>query len=548
MKEKSKTLKKALALVLSLSLVMAFSAGCGGGESESSTDEIRFGLAYEPETLDVSNYSGDTAQKVIRLCTEQLLRNVDGQAEPGIAESYDVSEDSKTYTFHLRDCTFADGTEITANDVYYGIMRTLDPNKGLECAYHLYEVVGAESYNMGEGKAEDVGVKVIDEKTLEITTEEASYPLYYTDSAFTPLNEKQIEEAGDAYGSEANLFCMNGPYNLTEWTHESEVVLEKNPDYWNADAIKTEKLVGKINVDGQTAYDMMTAGELDVCTITNDMTIVEELLATGDYEDYSYSAGAQMLYINHKGKTEETGKWLSNTNFRKALSFAIDREALVKAVLTADTPATRLSSPSLQGVEKAFNEEYPYEAWKTTADEAAAKECMEKAMKEMNVSSVDEIPEFTLLCTDSNTNMSYLNAISDMWKKTLGVKSVIDAQPLSSMLDKMDNTGDFDLVKGGKDFGIVDWTGEIASFYISGAGNPNNNNNKDYDQLYYKTVKSKDWKERKDNIFEVEKYFCDNALSIMVTWIGGHDVHANNIQGIKTTSHGYSDYTYIEKK
>lgn len=544
---KEKKMKKSTALVLTLLLILASFTSCGNKQETTDDSTITFALTYEMETMDIANYSGDSSLMVLRLCSEPLLRNVNGQAEYGLAESYDVSEDGKTYTFHLRNANFADGTPITANDIYYSVMRTLKPETAGEAAYNLYDIVGAEVYNMGGGTADSVGVAVLDEKTIQITTEEVTYPLFFTDLGFVPLEQSVVEAAGDAYGSEAEYICCSGPYILTEWTHESEVVLERNPDYWNADAIKTEKLVGKINVSGQTGYDMLVAGELDICDIYDDMDIVNQLLDTGDFADYIFEGGCQLLNVNQKGRTEETGKWLSNANFRKALSYAIDRESLVKAVLTCSEPATRLSAPSLPGVSGNFNEEYPYEGWSAKADSEQAQAYLSAAMKELGVSSVDAIPEFSLLCNDSQNNMSFMNAVSDMWKQTLGVRSKVDAQPLNTMLDKMNNTGNFDFVKGGKSYGLIDWTGEIASFYLSTAGNPNNNNSKEFDSLYYNTVHSKNWQERKDNIFAMEEYFCDNALSLVITWTAHHNVYRNGITGFKTTSDGYCDYTYLER-
>lgn len=543
--------KKVVAMLLVMILAIGMLAGCGGSDSDGngvSEEGIRIALAYEPESLDIASQdSGDIAGAVLRMTSEPLLRNVDGVAEYGIAESYEVSEDGKIYTFHLRESSFADGTPVTADDVYYGVMRTLDPNRGFAYAYNLYDIAGAENYNKGLSSADEVKIKVIDDMTIEFSMAIPSYPLYFTGLGFTPVKQEAVEAAGDAYGSEAGNIIGNGPYTITEWVHESEIVLEKNENYWNSDAIHNDKVTFKVNADGQGAYDMMMADELDICSF-HDMNIVDSLLESEDYENLEFVSGAQFLHINQEGRTPETGKWLQNADFRRALSYAIDREALVKSVLTGDVASNRLTSPDVMGVNDTFNTEYPYEGWSTTAEPEKAQEHLKLAMNDLGVTDTADIPEFTFLCTDNTLNMNYLNAVADMWEKTLGVRAVINAQPLSTMLEMMDSTGGFDFVKGGKDFGLVDWLASVAVFYLSGEGLPNNCNDAELDSLYYKALASPDWQTRKDNMFELEKYLCDNVIGLVTTWSGEHVVYKANIKGLTVTSSGYADYTFVEVK
>ena len=561
--------KRIAALLLGIVLAAVSVAGCGASETseqtalgngasgsesegqiaasqqdgtENASKTIRVGWNYEPETMNPANASSDAAYLVVRLCVEPLLRNVNGEAEPGLAESYEVSEDNLEYTFHLRESTYSDGTPVTAEDVAYSIIYTLSPENACDNAYMIYGIDGAEEYNSGEGAVEDLGVEVIDDYTLKITMCQTAFPLYFAQQEFAPMNQEFVESCGEQFGSEAEYTLTNGPFTLASWTHDSTLELVKNENYWNADAINLDGITCYINATDETAVDMMLAGELDVCEFTN-ANQVSSLEETGNYTSQTYYSGFQFMHINHQGKTEETGRWLSNTNFRKALSAAIDRNAMVQAVYTTDEASTRLELPSTMGVEAAVVEEYPYEGWSASAEPEKAVEYLNAAMEELGCLDVSEIPTFTMLCYDSQENMNALNAIAAMWESTLGITAQIDSQPLSSMLE-MAYSGDYDFWKGGQANGYIDWLGDTATEYLSTAGGPYFCSYPEYDELYDAAATASDWKSRKDAMFELEQYFCENVLDLVITWTKSSLVTSDNISNVYIS--GCADYTYAD--
>lgn len=139
--------------------------------------------------LDPAMSTDDASYNIVRLTGEPLLRLVDGEVQPGIAESYEVSDDSKEWTFHLRESVWADGTPLTANDFVYTIRRDLNPDNALDNASMLYIVKNAEAYNSGTATAEDVGVEAIDDYTLKITCETPAYPATFTHYMYIPVKE-----------------------------------------------------------------------------------------------------------------------------------------------------------------------------------------------------------------------------------------------------------------------------------------------------------------------------------------------------------------------
>ncbi len=527
-------MKRLVSVILILALCLVTLAGCGS--EGSSTDvtgpkELNVGMQYEPETVSPLLAYSVEALTIDDLIFDGLIREDQGDYVEGLAESWEVSEDGTTFTFHLRDANYTDGTPITSEDIKYFVLTSLDP---MYESAHTIKLVGAEDFNLGKGKAEDVGIETPDDKTVIFHAQE---PMFLSDfTSIRPLKQDFFEERGEQFGSSAEDIIGNGPYILTSWVHESEAVLEKNPDYWNAENIKLDKIRFVINAEGQTAVDLLMSGDLDLAEISDQ----DQLDQLASQENLTYDdafSGYQFFNINLNGKTDETGKWLSNVNFRKALSYAMDREIIVGIIYSAFEPATRLTAPGEYGSgDKTFNEEFPYEGWSIKADADKAKEYMAKAMEELGVKDVSDIPTFTFLVNDSQKNMDFCNAISDMWNKALGINSVIDAQPISSMFDKSDN-GDFDFWKGGESFGDPDWLVPMTDYWNEYYG---------YDKIpefmelcdtarYSKTVE-----ERKAAMFEIEKYYCDNMLNLVIAWDKAYAVHNKKVTGLTRNSYMFN--------
>lgn len=530
-------MKKRIAILMAAAMAMSVSTGVFAEEAEKV---LTVGWPYEATTLDPARASDDASYRMVNLITESLFRNVNNEAVPGAAETYEVNEDHTEYVFHLReDNMFSDGTKITANDFAYSFQRVLDPEKANENANGLYGIKNAAAYNMGECEASELGIEVVDDYTLKLTLEYPAYPLDFTSWNYAPVNQAASEAADIAYGAEAENFLGNGPYVLTDWVHDSEMVLVKNENYWNAEAVNLDKIVVKVNAKGDTAVDMMLAGELDVADM-DTMMQVDTLTASG-FTSAINNAGVECLHINHAGLTEEAGLFLSNTNFRKALNYAIDRNAMVMAAYTTDIAATRLIGVSEAGVEGLYQEEYPYEGWTTAADPEKAQECLNLALEELG-KTVEDIPTFSMLCFDSEANMIALNAMMDMWNKTLGINCEIDAQPIQNMLQKM-YTGEFDFWKGAITASGVDSIG-YGEYFVT-EGGLFGYNNAEFDALYETAKYATTWEARKEAIYEMEKYMCDDVCDLFLTWPSTYYVYNSAIEGVTANKDGI-DFTFAD--
>jgi len=255
-------MKKMLFLLMMLVFIM--SCGKSGGSAKTFT----LNLTDEPKSIDPQISTDIGGGTVNDLLMEGLTRKgKNGTFEPGLAKNWEKSEDGLKWTFHLRDnLKWSNGDPITAQDFKNGWLRALKPETASEYAYMLYPIKNAEKYNKKEGTAEEVGIKVIDDKTLEV---ELGAPVPYFDSlvafkTYMPLNQKFFDETKEAYFTESDKTMSSGPYTMESWTHGSEIVFKKNPNYWDADNVKIENVVYKIIPDNNSALNVYNNKEVDV--------------------------------------------------------------------------------------------------------------------------------------------------------------------------------------------------------------------------------------------------------------------------------------------
>ncbi|MGL4944787.1 MAG: peptide ABC transporter substrate-binding protein, partial [Fusobacteriaceae bacterium] len=332
-------MKKFMYLALASSLLLA---GCGGektaeksletGKEVSKTEvqEFKTFLGAEPKTLDISKATDSYSSVILALNNEGLVSaHVDEKGVESIvpagAESWEISEDGMKYTFKLREnAAWSDGQKITAHDYVYGLLRTLDPVTGSLYAFLMSPIKGADEYNSGKIKAEEVGVKALDDLTLEVTL--AKPTAYFLELGYFkvmfPQRKDIIEKSGDKYGSEADTLIANGPFILKEWVHNNKVVLEKNPTYWDKENVKLEKIEMAIVPDENARMNLMLNGQVDVGGATKPEWM-DKFNQMGVFDFISKSAlGTNYTTFNTQSK------YFKNPKVRKAFSMAVNREEL----------------------------------------------------------------------------------------------------------------------------------------------------------------------------------------------------------------------------
>ena len=226
-------------------------------------------------TLDVSKAEDTVSSEVLMNTMEGLVKlDKDGKIIPGVAESWEKSEDGKTWTFKLRkDSKWSNGDTVTAKDFEYSWKRTLDPATASTYGFIMYDIVGAEDYNLGKvNNADGVGIKAIDDYTLQV---ELVRPVHYFDSlmffkSFLPQNQKAVEQFGQEYGTDKDKMVYNGPFTLTEWKLQDMYTMSKNPNYWDANSVKIDKVNTKIVKDANAALNLYETGEIDIVGLSSE--------------------------------------------------------------------------------------------------------------------------------------------------------------------------------------------------------------------------------------------------------------------------------------
>lgn len=502
-----------IALFFTLGILLAACTGVSttGSIKPTATDPKALRLVgTEPPNLDPQLSTDQVSISINNAVLEGLTRVYDGKILPGMADKWDVSSDGLTYTFHLRDAKWSDGKPVTAQDFEYSFKRLLDPNTAAEYAYQGYYILNGENFNTGKIKdAGEIGVKALDDKTLEV---KLAMPCKYFLSlmsflCYLPSRQDLVTQHKDAFASAPEKMAFNGPFILKEWNHDQNLTLEKNPNYWNKDAIKLDTVEFTVVQDSKTSMNLYEAGDIDMVAIAPDF--VNKYKAEGK-ANFFLSGSVFYFEFNTKGRTPEIGKFLGNANFRKAIAYAFDRQAFCDAVLkNGSIPATRYMLPLMSGVEKKFTEEYPLNVYPAAADMAKAKEYLNKALAELGT-TIDKVPAIEYLTDDSDTARIQAEAIQDMMTKALGIKLDIKQVQFKLRLELMKNS-DYDIVAAGWGPDYDDPMTYLDLWITKGGLNGTGWGNSRYDELIKFAKNSNDPKARADAMFEAEKVLLEES-------------------------------------
>ena len=486
---------KKILLILTL-LVFALSCGKKGGSGSTFT----LNIVTEPSSIDPQITTDIPGGTVDELILEGLLRkDKTGKSVAGIAEKWEKSKDGLVWTFHLRDgVKWSNGDPVTANDFKAGWIRGLNPDTAGSNASMLFVIKNGEKYNAKKVSENEVGIKVIDDKTLQVTLE--SPTPYFDDlvtfKSFMPLNQKFYNEAKDKYFTEAKYTISNGPYTLEKWTHDSELKFKKNPNYWDAGNVKIDNVELKI-IATDSAANAFKNKEVDVTAITfeqaKEFAGKPELVKAND-------GGIYYLLFNTKENV------FKNAKVRRAITMAINKEELVNKVLEGSEKLTKTFTPSgigLNGVSKDFPAEVATDQPKFNV--AEAKKLLAEGLKEEGLS---ELPRFEILFNDTGSRKAIAEYIQESLRNNLGANVELD---MVSGKERIERTKKRDY-----QISLQNWTGDFLDpiTYLDLFDSTNANNRGDFKNVKYdeltKTVKSSaDPKVRVPAMIEMEKLISE---------------------------------------
>ena len=319
----------------SASSTAASTAASGTASSAAGTaagGTLNIMLETEVQSLDPQIATDGTSFEVIADYTDGLMQmDADGSAVPAMAETYDISEDGKTYTFHLRDAKWSNGEAVTAADFVFGWQRAVDPANASEYSYMLSDigqVVNAAEIIAGEKPVTDLGVQAVDDKTLEV---QLNVPVSYFLSlmyfpTFYPVNEAFFNTCKDTFGTSPDTVLSNGAFIMTDYQPAATAFeLVKNPDYYDADKVSLDGLSYQVIKDSQQALMSFQTGALDL-TLLNG----EQVDQVKDDPQFTSVGAGYLWYIS---PNIDAMPELANLNLRKAITFALDRDSITGDVL-----------------------------------------------------------------------------------------------------------------------------------------------------------------------------------------------------------------------
>lgn len=493
-----------LTILAALTLVLG---ACGFGGDKSSDDSkdsgkktLKLGIASEPPSLNPQLATDSQSGSILNAVFEGLTRvNEKDQVENAMAKDIKVSDDKLTYTFSLRDgAKWSNGDPVVAGDFEYAWKWALNPKNASQYAYILYPIKGAEAYNTGKGKVEDVGVKAIDNKTLEVKLNNPT-PYFLKLTAFytyMPVDQKVVEGKKDWAADAGANYVTNGPYELSEWKHNESVTLKKSKNYWDKNNVDVDTVNIAMIESSATADRMFQSGDLDFIGSPFQSVSLDKI----DTYKKDKSLHISDLAASYDYKFNTKDKYMKNVNIRKALTLAIDRQGLIDNITKGEQkPANGVVPKSIAGwdTQKQFFKDNDIEG---------AKAALKQGMKELGIKKASDIKIKLSINTDEG-HQAIAQYIQEGWHKNLGIEVTIDTSEWQVFLDKME--------KLNFQVGRMGWNGDYndANTFLDAYTTADNGNNMTgwgnpkYKDLMSKATKETDEAKRIQLLQKAEQVF-----------------------------------------
>lgn len=536
-----------------LALVMLVTACGGGGKANNAGGEaagdkaaegkiLRTNNSSEPGTLDPALATGTHDSFPMQHMYEGLMKyNEKGEIVQGVAKEMKVSDDGLTYTFTLRDdAKWSNGDPVTAQDFEFAWKRVLNPETASEYSYQLYYLKNGEAYNNGKATVDQVGVKALDDKTLEVTLETPTeyFPSLTAFYTYYPVQKKTVEANPDwAKDPKNGLLVSNGAFKCVDWKHNEAIELVKNDQYYDADKIKLAGIHFDIIEDQNTAWQRYEGGEYDFL-YNPPATIVQKLRQEKNPE---LTIADELSTYYYEINTEK--KPLNNAKVREALSLAIDRKSIVENITQAgQVPAEGMVPYGLKDdADKDFREA---NGNLIKEDDKEAVKLLEEGLAEENMTK-DDLNGMVIVYNTDETHKKIAQAIQEMWNSKLGVSLKLENMEFQTLIDRR-RQGDFTIARAGW---VGDYADPMTMLDLFTTGNPQNNTrwgDPEFDKLIKTAKTTVDSKERMDSMKAAEKILMRDKPVVPVYFYTATYVTKPNVKGVYKIMMNYPFLTYAE--
>lgn len=561
--------KRVLALLLTATMVLGLTA-CGGNDNaaadngqtgtenaaEDSTGDsadaadatattgekiLSVQVGPDPETIDPALNSAVDGGNMLLHSFECLLAvDQEGKLIPGQAESWETSEDGLTWTFHLRDgLKWSDGSDLTANDFVYSWKRVCDPMVAAPYAETVLGMVAGFNDAIA-GNLDALQVAAADDKTLVVTL---SSPCSYFGSlaafaTLSPVQQATVEANGDAWATAAETYISNGPFYISEWVPGSHILMSKNPNYWNADAIKLDGIKWNLIEDANASYSAYQTGEV---LMIKDVPTEEIPSLTGSSEFFvDPIIGTYYLSVNTAREP------FTDAKVRKALSLAIDRDYVANTLMQGTySPAYNFMGPGWvdtdgsQFIDKANGgQRYISEDYEANLEEA------KQLLADAGYPNGEGFPSITYSTNDAGYHKVVAEYLQQAWAE-LGVDCKVEIVEWASFTP-MRRNGDYDASRNGWVGDYSDPSNMLDLLYSTNGNNDGKFNNAEYDAAMETSRTTLDAAERSEALHTAEDILMEEAGCIPVAYYNDFWLQSEKITGSWHSPYGYWYFMYAD--
>ena len=537
----------------------ANATGEAADAAEAGSTGFTVQLGPNPETLDPAlNAAIDGGNTLITIEEPLLIIDENNEVQPGQAESYEVSDDGLTWTFHMRDgLKWSDGSDLTAADFEYSFKRLASPDTA---APYAETVVGMiDGYQGAIGNPDEDGNTTTDPdwdalnvrasedgKTLTV---QLSYPCSYFDKlasfvATSPVQQATVEANGDAWCTEPDTYVCNGPYMITEWTPSERIVLSKNPYYvggWDSSKIVSDTITLLLLEDSSASYAAYNSGEAQlVKDVPTDE--IPSLTRAEDGGDFYLDEIMGTYYISLNDQEEP----FTDVRVRKALSLAIDRDYVANTIMQGIyTPATALVGPGIVDENGYFmdnangGEPYISDDYEANLEEAKS------LLAEAGYPDGEGFPTITYSANDAGYHIPVAEYLQQAWGE-LGITMNIDKVEWSSFIP-MRRAGDYDISRNGWSMDYNDPSNMLELFTTNNGNNDGKYANPEFDQVI-EDSRVADKTTHFEKLHEAEDILMNDAACIPVAYYNDFWLQSPSLKGTWHSPYGYwyLQYGYVE--
>ena len=538
----------------------ANATGEAADAAEAGSNGFTVQLGPNPETLDPAlNAAVDGGNTLITIEEPLLIIDENNEVKPGQAESYEVSDDGLTWTFHMRDgLKWSDGSDLTAADFEYSFKRLASPDTAAPYAETVVGMIDGYQDAIGNPDADGNTTTDPDWDALNVhasedgktLTVQLSYPCSYFDKlasfvATSPVQQATVEANGDAWCTEPDTYVCNGPYMITEWTPSERIVLSKNPYYvggWDSSKIVSDTITLLLLEDSSASYAAYNSGEAQlVKDVPTDE--IPSLTRAEDGGDFYLDEIMGTYYISLNDQEEP----FTDVRVRKALSLAIDRDYVANTIMQGIyTPATALVGPGIVDENGYFmdnangGEPYISDDYEANLEEAKS------LLAEAGYPDGEGFPTITYSANDSGYHIPVAEYLQQAWGE-LGITMNIDKVEWSSFIP-MRRAGDYDISRNGWSMDYNDPSNMLELFTTNNGNNDGKYANPEFDQVI-EDSRVADKTAHFEKLHEAEDILMNDAACIPVAYYNDFWLQSPSLKGTWHSPYGYwyLQYGYIEE-